>query len=93
METNGERSIGLESIDASNNHFALNFLRRGAFLGLELIGCCLWGAGVWQTAGFLTGTSDVRGPRGTFAEISWSGIVGAIALPRRELSDVVALTV
>ena len=90
MDTSGERSIGLESIDASKSHFADSFLRRGAFLGFELTGCCLLGAGVWQTAGFLTGTSDVRGPRGTLAEISWSGIFGAIALFRRELRDVVA---
>ena len=93
MDTSGERSIGLDNIDASKSHFADSFLRRGAFLGLELTGCCLLGAGVWQTAGFLMGTSDVRGPRGTLAEISWSGIFPPIALPRRELSDVVVLTV
>ena len=93
MDTSGERSIGLDSMLASNNHFADSFLRRGAFLGLELTGCCLLGAGVWQTAGFLMGTSDVRGPRGTLAEISWSGIFPPIALPMRELRDVVVLTV
>ena len=92
METNGERSIGLDSIDASKSHFADSFLRRGAFFGFELIGAVLVGAGVWQTAGFLIGTSDVRGLRGTLASISWSGIFGAppIALPIRELRDVVA---
>ena len=92
MDTRGERSIGLLSMLASNNHFADSFFRLGAFFGLELTGAVFVGAGVWQTAGFLMGTSDVRGPRGTLAEISWSGIVGAppIALPMRELRDVVA---
>jgi lipopolysaccharide export LptBFGC system permease protein LptF len=61
-------------------------------LGLELIGAVLVGAGVWHTAGFFMGTSETRGPRGTLASISWSGIFGAppIALFMRELRDVVA---
>ena len=70
MDTRGERSIGLLSIEASNSHFADSFLRLGAFLGLELIGAVFVGAGVWHTAGFFMGTSEVRGPRGTFVEIS-----------------------
>ena len=44
MDTRGERSIGLLSIDASNSHFADSFLRLGAFLGLELIGAVFVGA-------------------------------------------------
>ena len=84
--------MGLLNIDASNSHFADSFFRLGAFFGLELIGAVLVGAGVWHTAGFFMGTSETRGPRGTLASSSWSGIFGAppIALPIRELRDVVA---